>query len=286
MKMNIKNAALTRSCFGALVALGLSCVSGSVLANPRPLPFTYPYETLPEGSLELELYTDVVPLRVEADATDPTRGRLWEPMYQLQSEIEYGISDRWEVGFYQVFEANPQAGGSNQFQFDGLKGRVRTRLAEAGEWPVDVSLYFELEAMHDEMALEEKVNLERTFGDLKWMANLWVEESLSRPFDSTAQGNAVHFIVNPTTGFTYQVTPLFHPGVEYWARGELSPSGTTDQERNNSRVHHFVGPALHLNFGKLWWSLGVYAHLNDLDTPQPGDAYGPVWFRSVLGLEL
>ena len=30
----------------------------------------------------------------------------------------------------------------------------------------------------------------------------------------------------------------------------------------------------------------VYAHLNDVNTPQPGEAYGPFWFRSVLGLDL
>jgi hypothetical protein len=51
-------------------------------------------------------------------------------------------------------------------------------------------------------------------------------------------------------------------------------------------VHYFLGPTAHFNFGKLWLSLGIYAHLNGTDTPAPGDAYGPLWFRSVIGLEL
>jgi hypothetical protein len=255
-------------------------------ANPRPLPFTYPNETLPEGELEIEQYTDVNPLRVPADAADPTAGNVWNPEYRIQTEIEYGLTDRVELGFYQVFLASPQPGGDGALQFDGLKWRVRTRLAEPGEWPIDVGLYLELETMHDELALEGKVNLQRRFGPARWMTNLWVEEALERPYDTPAQGRAAHFIVNPTTGLTYEVTPTFQPGVEFWARGQIAPSGATDQERNNSRVHSFVGPTVHFNFGKLWWSSGLYVHLNDTGTPNPGDAYGPLWFRSVIGLEL
>ncbi len=280
---------MTFNCRKALAATAFVLVSvslaGPAAANPRPLPFTYPYATLPEGNLELELYTDVNPLRVQADAADATKGRLWEPGYVLQNEIEYGVTDRWELGFYQVFEGTPQAGGSNSLQFDGLKFRVRTRLAEEGQWPIDVALYLELETMHDELSLEEKVLLHKSFGKFQWMANLWVEETKSRPFDAKSQGNSLQFIVNPTMGLTYQVTPTFHPGIEYWSRGQLTPIGE-GQERSNGAVHHFVGPTVHLNFGKLWWSVGVYANLNDSDKPQVGDAYGPVWFRNVLGFDL
>jgi hypothetical protein len=260
----------------------------SATANPRPLPFTYPYATLPEGSLELEVYSDVTPLRVYANAADTTRGRLWAPMYQLQNELEYGLTDRWELGFYQVFQADPRDGGDNQLMFDGLKWRVRTRLAEAGEWPVDVGLYLELEAMHDEVSLEEKVNLERRFGALRLMANLWVEERLYRPFDAGVVDGAGRpmFIINPTLGATYQVTPTFHPGLEYWARGLPDPGTAPASERSSAAVRNFLGPTVHLNFGKLWWSTGLYVNLNDQQKPAPGDAWGPWWFRTVLGLEL
>jgi hypothetical protein len=92
--------------------------------------------------------------------------------------------------------------------------------------------------------------------------------------------------VNPTTGLVFEVTPVFQPGIEYWARGQIAPSGLTDQDRNNTAVHHFLGPTLHFNFGRLWWSTGAYFNLNDTSTPVPGDVYGPVWFRTVLGLSL
>ena len=176
-----------------LLAVVVACPAS---ASPRPLPFTYPYETLDKGELELELYGDMTPLRVEADP--PAKGRLWEPAYQLQNEFEYGLTDRIELGFYQVFEAQPAGNGSNAMTFDGFKWRVRGRLAEAGQWPVDVALYLELETLHDETSLEEKIILGKRFGRLHWMANLWVEESEERPLDSDAR--SFHFVINPTTG--------------------------------------------------------------------------------------
>jgi hypothetical protein len=183
-----------------------------------------------------------------------------------------------------VFQAEPQDGGDNNLKFDGFKWRVRTRIAEAGELPVDIGLYLELETLHDEWALEEKILLSRQFGKLRALANLWVEQEVERPFDGSKSGE-LELIVNPTAGLTYQVTPVFQPGVEYWGRGSLAPEGE-GVDRQNSKVHHFVGPAVHLNFGKLWLTAGLYAHLNDIHTPRPGEKYGPVWFRSVIGIDL
>ena len=267
----------------ALGALVLTCSARAANANPRPLPFTYPYETLPEGSAEVELYGDMTPLRVVADPADGTKGRLWEPSYRLETEFEYGVTDHTELGFYQVFEADAQDGGTNAFRFDGFKWRVRHRFAEAGELPIDVALYVELETMHDELSLEEKIILSKRFGHLRWMGNIWVEQTIARPYDDAQR--ALEFIVNPTTGLTYQVTATFHPGVEYWARGELAPGGEGPDHVSRT-VHHFVGPVAHLNFGRLWWSAGLYANLNNVNRPQLGETYGPIWFRSVLGIDL
>jgi hypothetical protein len=266
------------------ILVAMTTVSDAARATPRPLPFTYPYETLSEGDLEVELYGDMTPLRVAADSASGTSARLWEPGYVLQNEFEYGVTDHVEVAAYQVFEATPLDGGSNVMTFDGFKFRVRARLAEVGEWPVDVGLYLELEAMHDEVALEEKVIVAKHLGRVHLMANLWVEQAYTRPFDASQR--RLEFIVNPTGGVTYEVAPWFQPGVEYWARGELGTQGDTPLEVINNRVHHFVGPTMHFDWGKLWWSLGLYADLTSAGTPQPGEIYGPLWARTVLGLTL
>jgi hypothetical protein len=108
----------------------------------------------------------------------------------------------------------------------------------------------------------------------------------SRPYDSKLHGREANFVINPATGFVFEVTPTFQPGLEFWARGQLVSSGPTEQDHKNTRVQSFLGPTVHLNFGKLWWTAGAYVHVNDTSTPQVGDAYGPVWVRSVIGLEL
>jgi hypothetical protein len=284
--MNIKSAFARRAVLGCAWIV-FNC--GSARANPRPLPFTYPYETLPEGAAEVELYSDMTPLRVNQDSTDASKGRLWEPFYRLQTEFEYGITDRWELGLYQVFEANPQDGGTNSLTFDGFKWRIRTRLAEAGKLPVDVAFYLELETMHDELALEEKVILQKRFGRLRWMGNVWVEQALERPFDSKPPRSAIQLVVNPSTGFTYELSPKVQVGFEYWARGKpfkKQDGQASFVDRRNDQVHHFLGPTAHFNLGRMWLTLGLYAHLNDADKPQPGEIYGPLWFRSVIGIDL
>ena len=253
-------------------------------ATPVPLPFTYPYETLAKGDLEDELYGDMTPLRVNTDPSGTKPGHLWEPAYVLQNEIEYGVTDHVELAWYQVFEANPLAGGTNSMQFDGFKFRGRFRLAEAGQWPVDLALYLELETLHDEVSLEEKVILAKRFGHVHWMGNLWVEQEYDRPWDAGQRNLA--FVVNPTTGFTYEVTPTFQPGVEYWARGRFGATENGPLDVRNDRVHHFVGPTVHFDWGKVWWSLGVYVDCNDATTPAVGEIYGPVWVRSLLGINL
>ena len=98
------------------VCLMVLFIATNTVATPRALPFTYPNETLAQGEIEIESYVDVNPLRSVADPNDPTVGNIWNPEYTIQTELEYGLSDHWELGLYQVFKATPQAGG----QLNGL----------------------------------------------------------------------------------------------------------------------------------------------------------------------
>src|SRR5262249_58078484 len=103
--------------------------------------------------MEIEQYIDTTPLKT-GDPKDPG-GQVWDQRYVLQTEFEYGITDRLELGLYLVF-ANDTGG---PLAFDGTKQRLRFRLAEQGEWPIDVALYGEVAEFHDEFELEEKVIL-------------------------------------------------------------------------------------------------------------------------------
>jgi hypothetical protein len=48
-----------------------------------------------------------------------------------------------------------------------------------------------------------------------------------------------------------------------------------------------VGPTVMLNFGRLWWSNGLYFRASDpTRAVQAGDGYGRIWLRSVIGVSL
>ncbi len=93
-------------------------------------------------------------------------------------------------------------------------------------------------------------------------------------------------MLNPTLGATYEVTPSVHLGAEGWMRVEF-PNPAIEPRPYALGPVGYVGPTVLLNFGKLWWSTGIYARVTDTDhTMQPGEPYGPVWGRTILGFEL
>jgi hypothetical protein len=258
-------------------AFALVTVARSSSANPRELPFTYPYGTLGEGEAELEQYADFTPIKVLSGASGA-------PQYygatQFQTEFEYGITDHLELGLYVTFV--PSAGDAYaqvpaMTEGNGIKQRLRYRFAEEGEWPVDVALYGELVENEREIEIEAKIILAKRFGRLGLMANLWAE----REYYFINQRD---WVLNPTAGITYQVTPTFHPGIEGWVRAEF-PDPAPSPRPFNLGPHEYVGPVTMFEFGKLWWSTGVYVRLDDFGrVMNPGDAFGSVWVRTVVGL--
>ncbi len=263
-----------------LIATG-TLVAASAGATPRTLPFTYPYETLPEGSAEIEHFIDSTWVRIPR-TTDPADTRTsFAPNFEHNTEFEYGVTDHLEIAAYLTWTQS--AATEPTLTFEGTKYRARYRVAEEGELPVDLAFYLEGAIFHDEYELEEKVILSKRFGNLHVMTNLWVEQEWERGAD----GFERHFIINPTIGATYQISPNVHFGGEYWARGSLSTSAAAGSvDEFNQQVHHFVGPAVSLTFGKFWWTVAAYSRLDRLSrASEIGDAYGKLWVRTGLGLE-
>jgi hypothetical protein len=248
-------------------------------ATPRTFPFTYPYHTLPAGEPELEQYVDIVPTRVSREKDDGTLEGVLSHRYVLQTEFEYGITDRLEGAFYVVFRQAGELGAPLRFQ--GVKQRLRYRLATEAEWPVGVAVYFEVAEFHDEIEIEEKIILGRRFGRLQILANAWFEQ------EYYFQDQVSKFIYNPTVGASWEISPRLIPGLEYWVRGRFGGSETGGTEMDApSAAHHYLGPTLLLQGRKMWISLGAYLGLDSLgDGFQVGAAYGPLWVRALVGLE-
>src|ERR1700690_3187179 len=84
------------SAIATVATVATLAAAGTASANPRPLPYTYIYETLSKGDAEAELYTDLAPIKV-----DDSNGHLiWYLASQFQTEVEYGLTDRLELGLY------------------------------------------------------------------------------------------------------------------------------------------------------------------------------------------
>jgi hypothetical protein len=279
-----------------LVAIGLLLLvlfaTGEASATPQPLPFTYVYETLPKGSLELEQYADYTPIRL----IDQNGNALTYGASQFQTEFEYGITDRLELGLYVTIAPTTDAVQNLPplTEGTGIKERLRLRLAEEGQWPVDVGLYGELVENERELELEAKIILQRRIGDLRIVANLWAEREYEN--FSIHQGD---WVINPTLGLTYQVTPVFHPGVEGWMRAEW-PDSNPHPRPFNLGPQVYVGPTMMFDFGNFWWSTGVYFRATEPSRtlfdgvgnggqlpgqgPPPPDAFGHVLVRMIIGL--
>lgn len=260
-----------------VAAIGAS--PAAARANPRPLPFTYNYETLPEGGAEVEQYVDLVPDK----AVGIQSGRnVWYLASQFQTELEYGVTDRLELAVYGAFAPTPSSdlyqNTSILTEGTGLKERLRYRIADEGVLPIDIALYGEVVEYETEFELEAKIILQKRIGDLRIAANLWAEREWYLSM------NQRDWVIDPTVGATYQITPLWNVGVDSWLRAEF-PDPAPHPRPFSVGPQYYVGPAVMLDFGKIWWSTAVYARVTDTShTLQPGDTYGPVWVRSVVGV--
>jgi hypothetical protein len=262
---------------GFATATALALTSAVALATPRPLPFTYTTDTLAPGELEVEQFADISPMKAINANGNPT----WFAGTQFQTEFEYGILDRLELGLYVVYVPTP---GEYTFvapmtETTGAKQRLRYVFADPGAWCIDVGVYGELVEGQTEAELEAKILLQRRFGKLRLDANLWGEYEIYY----VAQKDIV---LNPTFGATYEITPSFHLGAEGWMRVEY-PNPAPQGRPYALGPAGYVGPALLFNFGKLWWSTGLYARVSEVDhAMQPGEPYGPFWGRTIIGLSL
>jgi hypothetical protein len=260
----------SRPILSLLAAVALTqAFANPASATPRPLPFTYPPQTLPEGALEVEQYIDMVPSRV-ARETETGTDAIWSVGATLETELEYGITDIVEGAWYFVFDQRPSP--SPALRFEGVKQRVRFPFAPRGVWPVDLGLYLEIGEFHDEIEFEQKLLLGRRFGAFEVLSNLWIEQEWE------FQAEQWVFVYQPTLGASYDFSPNLSAGLEYWVRGRFDVA---------QDPRHYLGPTAMVQRGEYFLSAGAYARLDGLgSTPAVGDPWGPVWIRVLIGIHL
>jgi hypothetical protein len=187
-------------------------------ADRRAFGHTYEYQTMPQGGLDLEIWNT---------QTRPDLSSA-ENAFELMLEIEYGITDHWDLAFYQIFAQD--VGGS--LGYDATALETRYRFAERGEWPIDTLAYFEIVKPlgKDAVELEGKAILARDFGPFTLNANLIAELLV---------GDETYFIPGWAVGLSYEPTPAWRLGVE--TLGEYAEPESKGAERH---VVAWAGPSL------------------------------------------
>jgi hypothetical protein len=196
----------------ALATAVLLASAGAAHADRRAFTQTYEYQTQPEGNLELELYNTQESARYSTDS--PTE-------VKTQVEVEYGITDHWDIALYQILEGSEIEGVSG-IGYHETKLESRYRLAERGEWPVDVVLYFELFKPFGiaTVGVEPKLILARDFGPVTVAANVALE---LEPEEEVDNGETeIEYEVEPefAAGATWEIVPEWKVGAESWGNFE------------------------------------------------------------------
>jgi hypothetical protein len=94
-------------------------------------------------------------------------------------------------------------------------------------------------------------------------------------------------IVEARESGSQKITPSSHLGLDSWLRGEYPQHPAPMTRTFGLGPAVYLGPAAMVNFGKLWWALGVYARVTDTSHDlQPGEPYGPIYVRSMIGYDL
>ncbi len=212
--------------------LGVACISENALADRRSYVWTYEYQTMPKGMAEIEFY-----LTEEQKNIDKARPNVWKP----QVELEYGVTDHFDVSMYQQFEQS-NTDKSSDFKYEGFKIRTRYRVSERSKLPVDVLLYLEYIRPGDfkePNELEEKLVLAKDIGNFNISYNQIFVQKLES--DSMAE-------YEYATGLSYEITPSIKIGVE-------SKGNYLDKK-------YYLGPTIGLATSKFWVNMGIVAGLN------------------------
>lgn len=222
-----------------MYGLALATLPAVARADRRYYAETYNAATAEPGGVDLELWSTL--------HQPPRQGGVQSWVHQL--ELETGITDRWDVALYNIFQY--QQGDAIRYQ--ALKVESRFRLSQPGEWAIDPVLYLEVkkEFVEDRpWAIEEKVILARDLRRLNLALNLVAEQEFL-----PGGGNELEW--GYAAGASWEIDPMIRIGAEAWGAWHR-PAGGDSYE-----FTAWAGPALALAAARTWLVIGAGWGLND-----------------------
>ncbi|HEY0253489.1 MAG TPA: hypothetical protein VGC41_18270, partial [Kofleriaceae bacterium] len=220
---------------GARIVVALLVWPAVAAAEPRAFTKTYEYATLPEGESEVALWHEI-----DRDAWESSsRQELTERL-----QVSYGVLDHLEASLFAEFAQTTD----QPFRFDDLRMQLRYRLADRGEWPVDVAIHVEGAKQFSvgEYDLRGELDLARDFGRITAAAN---------GIANYPVGHDVHdadVTYAWAAGLSYELDPKLHVGAELFGNHF---AGTTQND---------LGPVIAvMPSRKLWLAVTAGFDLSD-----------------------
>jgi hypothetical protein len=236
--------------FYLICGLLFACQWTQSRADVDPFEFqVYGYQTQGKGNLDPELLSSyIVSGHKEGDGgTSPTFAS--QSMMRYAIELEYGLTDKIDFAYY-LNLARPDAG---DLQYAGSKFRFRGRFAEAGELPIDLGWYSEIEWWSskfndDQVEAEFMLTMQKDIGKWTFIVNapdidkVFVGNNRSEVFEIGYRGEA-----------SYQVAERTRLGLQiYGSPGKVNDVTPIGQQQQ------YVVPTVHtVLFDTLRASLGL-----------------------------
>ena len=207
-------------------------------AHTRRYVFNEEYRTIPQGEFEIENW---IKLKV------PDHRHSNVNSFEYQEELEYGLTDRWTLANYQIWETENKRNKDDTTVYKGFKFETKYRIGEKGKYWVDPLIYVEWireVRATNENEFEEKLVLSKDFGQLNVNFNQVIESTAG------SGGRTEHKFV---LGSTYELPWEIHVGLE--AQGDWWRPGS---HRNRLAL----GPVLAWEGKHFWLASGVVFGLN------------------------
>ena len=251
---------LKPSLAAALAAAALLPAS-TARADRRAYGTTYEAVTAPRGEIDVETWTTFAP-QGEVEGGPSSRGM------REMVELEYGITDRWDVALYNMLDVTS---GDTQSGYAGFKVETRYRPADRGEWFIDPVLYLEFQQLFRgdaKQKIEGKLILAKDIGNVNIAANVALEEE--RLTDATWNTE-----VEYAAGASYALTPAWVVGAEVF--------GKLEKEEMEIENRTWLGPTVSWAGGGRGMLSGVWVTL--AGGAGVGEAADPYYARLIVGFQ-
>lgn len=233
-----------------LTLISLLCVSASAFAGERHFANVYETLTAPKGGIELENWVTWETRRGGGDTSN-----LWK----FRHEIEYGITDRLQLGVYFAnWTLTRDATHQDSSRYESASAELIYRLTDPTTAPLGSALYFEVEGGHDLFAMEGKLLLQKNIGKfvVAWNGVLEAEWEGHGLHERTGK-------LEQTFGVSYEISPKFSAGAEL-----LHEVSFDDWSKSGPHIL-FAGPNVSWRFKRGYVTAATLFQCTDVkDEPQ------------------